>query len=301
MTERRVVFGLGSNLGSRASLLRAAADLIAATHGLTLVGRSRIFETPPIGPAQPDYMNAALCVHTALPAPELLNIALSIEQRLGRERRQRWGARTLDIDILWIDGESFSNASLTVPHPELLERAFALAPLLDVAADARDPRTNAALATRLEALAPASPFTSFAWTDHVEATLTDTFSGCLSVQARNRADLLAAASEAVAARIVDPADVSARVVTPLELLLAAGEDAPHRLTAWLSLVLSELAARPFAVRRAVLFEDAPALIRGALIGEALDPSRHHVRQVPGRASVERIDSTLDWHADVTLE
>lgn len=127
------VLGLGGNLGARRSIFGAAAQLLAATPGCTLLARSRLYETPPLGPPQPDYLNAALRVRYAGDVLELFAATQRVEQLLGRERRERWGARTLDIDLLhWSEGP-VRRAQLEVPHRELPQRSFALAPLLDVA------------------------------------------------------------------------------------------------------------------------------------------------------------------------
>ncbi|MGH7284397.1 MAG: 2-amino-4-hydroxy-6-hydroxymethyldihydropteridine diphosphokinase [Polyangiaceae bacterium] len=130
----RVVIGLGSNLGDRAATLRTA---IAKLRELTDVKKiSRVYETAPIGPEQPDYLNAAVLVEWSAPLYDLLPELLRIEKEMGRVRRERWQARTIDLDILWTDGEKIALPDLTVPHARLYERAFAVFPLLDVAPDA---------------------------------------------------------------------------------------------------------------------------------------------------------------------
>lgn len=86
------------------------------------------------------FLNAALALETSLSPLALLDALLDVERRLGRVRRERWGPRSIDLDILWTDTGTFDSPRLTVPHPELRRRAFALRPLLDVAPDATDPR-----------------------------------------------------------------------------------------------------------------------------------------------------------------
>lgn len=135
------MIGLGSNLGDRrATLARARAELAAIG---TVTAASCLYETPPLGPPQPSFLNAALALTTQLDPPGLLSSLLALEQRLGRVRRERWGPRTLDLDILWIAETPWDSPELTVPHPELRRRAFALRPLLDVAPLATDPRDGA--------------------------------------------------------------------------------------------------------------------------------------------------------------
>jgi 2-amino-4-hydroxy-6-hydroxymethyldihydropteridine diphosphokinase len=134
------VVGLGSNLGDRRALFEQALRALAAN--TRIVGISSLYETVPVGPQQPLFLNAAVRISTREDPEPLLARLLDIERAAGRVRRERWGPRTLDLDLLWIDGRIVDSAVLTVPHPELLGRAFALLPLLDVAPEASDPRTG---------------------------------------------------------------------------------------------------------------------------------------------------------------
>ena len=139
------VVGLGSNLGDRLDHLRRAAEALGALPSVRPVGRSKVIETPPAGgPPQPDYLNAAVAIRTALAPRDLLDHALAIERRLGRTRPDpvRWGPRTVDIDLLWAEGEPVDVPGLQVPHPRLSERPFALVPLLQLVPDARDPASG---------------------------------------------------------------------------------------------------------------------------------------------------------------
>lgn len=128
------IVGLGTNLGDRLASLRAAVEAIAAR--ARVVAISPVYETAPVGgPQQGDFLNAAIRVEWPGDALSLLDALLAIERGLGRVRDPslRWGPRTLDLDVLWIDGVTLASDRLTVPHPRLRERAFALLPLLDVA------------------------------------------------------------------------------------------------------------------------------------------------------------------------
>jgi 2-amino-4-hydroxy-6-hydroxymethyldihydropteridine diphosphokinase len=127
------IVGLGSNLGSREAFVVLAAKMLAADPAIELVARSRMYVTPPIGPPQPDFVNAAVRIASELPARAILDRCLAIERALGRVREARWGPRTIDLDLLYWEGGAIDEPDLTVPHPRLIERAFALAPLLDVA------------------------------------------------------------------------------------------------------------------------------------------------------------------------
>jgi 2-amino-4-hydroxy-6-hydroxymethyldihydropteridine diphosphokinase len=134
------VVGFGSNLGDRLATLRAARR---ALEGLSHVeATSRVYATAPVGPPQPDYLNAAARIAYEGTPARLMEALLSIEAGLGRVRAERFGPRTLDLDLLWIDGVRVDTPQLVVPHPRLCERAFALAPMLEVAPDARDPATG---------------------------------------------------------------------------------------------------------------------------------------------------------------
>ena len=155
---RRVVIGLGANLGEPEESFREATRHLEALEKLELLARSSLYDTAPLGPPQPRYLNAALLVRCALEPLELLKRTLEVERRLGRDRsrEERWGPRTLDLDLLWMEGVTLTSERLTLPHPRLHERSFALAPLLE-AAPFLDPEYGPAL--RALGGAPASrPF-----------------------------------------------------------------------------------------------------------------------------------------------
>jgi len=140
----KAVVGLGSNLGDRLATMRAALRELAAV--ARVEATSRVYATAPVGPPQPEYLNAAVLVTWDGQASELLEALLAIEQRLGRVRGEKWGPRTIDLDVLWIEGTAVDEPGLLVPHPHLKSRAFALAPMLEVAPGAREPGTGEAYA-----------------------------------------------------------------------------------------------------------------------------------------------------------
>lgn len=149
-----VVVGLGSNLGDRRRTIEAAVAHTRALTATRVVATSALVETAPVGDVpQGPYLNGAMRVETGLTPAALMTSLLAIEAELGRVRRERWGPRTIDLDLLWIDGLVVSEGSLSVPHPRLHERAFALAPLVEVAPDARDPRDGRLYRDVLSALA----------------------------------------------------------------------------------------------------------------------------------------------------
>jgi 2-amino-4-hydroxy-6-hydroxymethyldihydropteridine diphosphokinase len=134
----RAAVGLGSNLGDRARNIAGAIAALSDTGSLYRV--SSLYETAPIGgPKQGPFLNAVAVVDTELPARALLERCLEIERESGRERRERWGPRTLDLDILLYGDQAIEETDLTVPHPRMTERRFVLDPLLEVWPDAALP------------------------------------------------------------------------------------------------------------------------------------------------------------------
>lgn len=126
----RAVLGLGANLGDRAGALQAAVDALADETSIVAV--SAIFETTPVGgPPQPDYYNAVIVVDTELSAVELLEVAHRIEATAGRVRLERFGPRTLDVDVVTYADQRSADPALTLPHPRAHERGFVLLPWLD--------------------------------------------------------------------------------------------------------------------------------------------------------------------------
>jgi len=148
--RRSYVVGLGANLGERVATLKSAVLALQA-HG-DVRALSSLYETAAVGPPQPDYLNAAVLLDSTLAPGQLLLALLTIERTHGRERRERWGPRTLDLDLLYSPALLLNEPDLTLPHPELTRRAFALAPLLDVAPSALDPHTGARYADLLAGL-----------------------------------------------------------------------------------------------------------------------------------------------------
>ena len=127
--------GLGSNLGDRLGNLQAAVEGLHQADGIRVVASSRVWETAPVGPPQPDYLNAVVRVETDLSPADLLAACRRVEDALGRVRRERWGARTIDVDVLLFDARTVDEPDLVVPHPRLTERAFVVVPLLELDPD----------------------------------------------------------------------------------------------------------------------------------------------------------------------
>lgn len=131
----RAIVGIGGNLGAIRAIFACAEALLAAEPDCVLLARSRLYATPALGPPQPDYLNGAFALEWAGNAHTLLDMLRRVEVLLGRERRERWGPRTVDLDILHWSLGVIETPTLVVPHAELVHRTFALAPLLDVAPD----------------------------------------------------------------------------------------------------------------------------------------------------------------------
>lgn len=147
-----VYLGLGSNLGDRLALLRAA---VAELGGLGRVeATSSVYETEPWGdPDQPAYLNACCRLETALSPQALHAAAKQIERKLGRQpSTRRWGPRPIDIDLLVYDARVVQTPELQIPHPRLNERAFVLVPLAELAAELHVPGLAGSVADRLKAL-----------------------------------------------------------------------------------------------------------------------------------------------------
>ena len=130
-----VYIGLGSNLESPAEKIRQARIFIAEQAQMSELKFSGLYSSPPMGPKdQSDYVNAVMCIQTDLTAIELLAALQSIENDFGRDRKvERWGARTLDLDILLYGGQQIEIPNLKIPHAGLSERAFVLYPLQEIA------------------------------------------------------------------------------------------------------------------------------------------------------------------------
>lgn len=130
-----VYIGLGSNMDGPHNQLDRAIESLSASPDIALVAVSDRYQTPPIGPSQPDYINAVAQLQTSMSPEALLDRLQSIEQQQDRVRTLRWGPRTLDLDILLYDNMLCDTERLTIPHPRMAERGFVLLPLADINRD----------------------------------------------------------------------------------------------------------------------------------------------------------------------
>ncbi len=153
----RAYLGLGSNLGNRDGLLQQAVDGLARFPDVRVVAVSPVYETDPVGgPEQPEYLNAVVAIETEASPRRLLEVAHEVETAAHRVRAERWGPRTLDVDVLLVGDLRVDEPDLVVPHPRMWERAFVMVPLadLDPAFAARIPDRAGVRRTGIELLLP---------------------------------------------------------------------------------------------------------------------------------------------------
>ncbi len=137
---------LGSNLGASLTILQDTLKILAQTSGVTLQAQSSWYQTAPVGPPQPDYINGCALLEVQLTPQELLDTLQKIEAQYGRVRQERWGPRTLDLDLLLFDDLILETPTLQLPHPRMTERAFVLVPLAEIAPDWIEPVSGKAIA-----------------------------------------------------------------------------------------------------------------------------------------------------------
>lgn len=252
----RAVLGVGGNLGARRAFLRAARALLDAQPGLRVLGVSPIYHTAPLGPPQPDYLNAALLVDWVGSAHALLRVTQHVEALLLRQRGEHWGARTLDLDLLhWSEGAIFER-DLVVPHPELTRRLFALVPLLDVA-----PELAAVLAVSLSDaerhFAVSEPFTP--------AIRRDGESFVADLAPEEPLEWLCGFVEALAV-----CSAPARAAKTLPFVFPLSGSSPEALTASLSTLAQRVASSQkhgFLPQKAAILHVGEGGCTGVLVGE----------------------------------
>ncbi|MDM2847257.1 2-amino-4-hydroxy-6-hydroxymethyldihydropteridine diphosphokinase [Citrobacter sp. Cpo074] len=156
LEKRRVYIALGSNLASPLEQVNAAVKAIGEIPDSRIVAVSSFYRTPPLGPQdQPDYLNAAVALETTLAPEELLSHTQRIELQQGRVRKaERWGPRTLDLDIMLFGDEVINTERLTVPHYDMKNRGFMLWPLAEIAPDLIFPDDKQPLAFFIQQTTP---------------------------------------------------------------------------------------------------------------------------------------------------
>ncbi|HEY9621215.1 MAG TPA: 2-amino-4-hydroxy-6-hydroxymethyldihydropteridine diphosphokinase [Crinalium sp.] len=150
--QGHAAIALGSNLGDSHTILESALKTLAYSPDITLDAQSHYYQTAAVGPPQPDYLNACALLSTNLTPHELLQRLLDIEIQFGRVRRERWGPRLLDLDLLLFDDFVIGHPILQIPHPRMTERAFVLVPLVEIAANWVEPISGKAIADLVKAV-----------------------------------------------------------------------------------------------------------------------------------------------------
>jgi len=143
---------LGSNLGDSLVILESALKNLDQTFGITVKAKSSWYQTAPVGPPQPDYLNGCAILEVQLTPEELLETLLGIERQFGRVRLEHWGPRTLDLDLLLFDQLILESPTLQIPHPRMTQRDFVLRPLAEIAPHWIEPVSGMAIAQLLEQL-----------------------------------------------------------------------------------------------------------------------------------------------------
>jgi 2-amino-4-hydroxy-6-hydroxymethyldihydropteridine diphosphokinase len=142
----KCAIALGSNLGNSLSTLEDSLQLLDEIPGINLIATSSWYRTKPVGPPQPDYLNGCAVLEVQQTPEEFLVLLQAVELQFGRVRTERWGARTLDLDLLLYDDLVLNTPNLQIPHPRMNERAFVLVPLAEIAANWLEPRSGKAIA-----------------------------------------------------------------------------------------------------------------------------------------------------------
>lgn len=138
----KAAISLGSNLGESHTILNKALESLEQNEKITIENISNLYETIPVGPPQPNYLNACAILKTKLSPQTLLKTLLEIETKFGRTRKEKWGARTLDIDLILYEQLILETPELQLPHPRMKDRAFVLVPLAEIAPNWIDPLTK---------------------------------------------------------------------------------------------------------------------------------------------------------------
>ena len=157
--KARAFIGAGANLGDPIRQIRQAKDALQKSPGVKFLGASSLYRTQPMGPiAQPSFINAVFSLECGMSPKDLLALLLSVEEKMGRVRKERWGPREIDLDLLFYGAMVISEQGLEVPHPRLHERRFVLTPLVEIAPDVVHPVLKKSASDLLAALPAEGPW-----------------------------------------------------------------------------------------------------------------------------------------------
>ena len=196
----RCLIGCGSNQGRRRENIDQAVDLLRFMPGVSVVAVSRPLETSPVGgpPGQPAFLNSACLLETDLPPEAMLEMLLAVENTLHREREERWGPRTIDLDLLLYDDAVIDSERLTLPHPRMTTRRFVLQPCAEIAGNLLHPRAGCTVRELLDNLSQ----------DHPHVAI-------VGVPGAGAPEVAAAVSDALLARLVrNPSPLATHLVPP---------------------------------------------------------------------------------------
>ena len=155
--NHRALIGVGSNIGLAAQNCKKAIELVNKSESVNVTAQSSLYESQPVGKTnQPWFVNSTIEVYTKLGPEELLQYLLNIEQEFGRIRKEKWGARIIDLDILDFEGLIMNSKTLTLPHPEMTKRRFVLEPLSEIAGETIHPLEKKMISDLLKEL-PKTP------------------------------------------------------------------------------------------------------------------------------------------------
>ena len=155
--QYKAFIGIGSNLGTPAENCEQAIRLLHIPPEIEVVARSSLYESEPVGEIEQNwFVNATVAIKTSLTPEALLNTIFKIEKVLGRERREKWGPRIIDLDLLVYEDHLIHSTTLTLPHPEMAKRRFVLLPLSEFAGDYMHPVENKTIHTLLKELPESS-------------------------------------------------------------------------------------------------------------------------------------------------
>ena len=157
--KARAFIGAGANLGEPVRQLWQAQQELRQSPGIKFLGASSLYRTQPVGPVeQPPFLNAVFSLECGMSPQELLALLLDVERKMGRVRKERWGPRVIDLDLLFFDEAIISGQGLEVPHPRLHERRFVLTPLVEIAPDVVHPILKKSAFDLLAALPAEGPW-----------------------------------------------------------------------------------------------------------------------------------------------